>query len=274
LTKQKDGETVWGTTWSWKRFEGLVCDWLLLAYAFPGTKIFDDEGRPVFNRGGGVQALQWMVDMLYKYKAANPASLTLEEEAVNQTFIAGKTAMICNWEGTLVQADDTMRSVIIGKARAALFPAVPPNVSATTLGPEGLAIMKNASRKHEAMIFLRFLMRPDIQKKIFLLGGYMPIYDYQFRDPELAQITKQLDMMGEQFRYAFNRPKLLNYNEVSDVLQLELHNALLRHKTPQQALDDAAAKIEGMLIEEGLLKDQSQRIQKPGVRIQKLVGSR
>ncbi|WP_431198302.1 hypothetical protein [Leifsonia xyli] len=35
------------------------------------------------------------------------------------------------------------------------------------------------------------------------------------------------------------RPPVPNYNTVSQALQVELQNALLGKKTPQQALDDA-----------------------------------
>jgi multiple sugar transport system substrate-binding protein len=35
------------------------------------------------------------------------------------------------------------------------------------------------------------------------------------------------------------RPTVANYNSVSQILQVEIQNALLGQKTPQQAMDDA-----------------------------------
>ena len=48
-------------------------------YTKKGAQILDDNGKAVFNTQGGTEALQWMVDMLYKYKAADPASLEYTE---------------------------------------------------------------------------------------------------------------------------------------------------------------------------------------------------
>ena len=45
-----------------------------------------------------------------------------------------------------------------------------------------------------------------------------------------------------QFPYANERPTVAYYNEASAALQLAIQEALTGIKTPQQALDDAAAK--------------------------------
>jgi multiple sugar transport system substrate-binding protein len=49
-------------------------------------------------------------------------------------------------------------------------------------------------------------------------------------------------MFSEQFPYAHVRPKVAFYPEASKALQLALQEALTKQKSPQQALDDAAAK--------------------------------
>ena len=41
------------------------------------------------------------------------------------------------------------------------------------------------------------------------------------------------------------RPQVANYNSVSQILQLEIQNALLGKKTPQQAMDDAVKAANG-----------------------------
>ncbi len=54
------------------------------------------------------------------------------------------------------------------------------------------------------------------------------------------QVT--VPMFKEQFQYANVRPTIPYYMEGSKALQLALQQALSKQKTPQQALDDAAAK--------------------------------
>ncbi|MCR4401612.1 MAG: ABC transporter substrate-binding protein [Firmicutes bacterium] len=244
LTKGSGENKVWGTVWSWAQDECLICDYVALVHAYPDGKVFDESGKPAFNRGGGVKALQFMVDLLHKYKAADPASLTYHEDSVNKMLAAGKAAMIFNWEGAVAEADDPKTSKVPGQVRVALIPAEPPIVSSTTLGPEGLAIMKNAPNKEAALKFIEYMTSQEIQKAIFLSGGFFPVYEALYNDPDLGTRVRDFSVYGEQFRYGHARPKVGAYTEISDILQLELHNALLQKKTPQQALDDAAAKIE------------------------------
>ncbi len=247
LTKGSGDDKVWGTVWSWAQDECLICDYVALVYAYPDGKMFEDDGTPVFNKGGGVKALQFMVDLLNTHKAADPASLTYHEDSVNKMLAAGKAAMILNWEGAVAEADDPETSKVPGQVRVGLIPAQPPIVSSTTLGPEGLAIMKNAPNKEAALKFVEYMMEPEVQKAIFVSGGFFPVYEALYDDPELAKEMKDFQVYGEQFKYGHARPKVASYAEISDILQLEIHNALLLKKTPQQALDDAARRIEGLM---------------------------
>jgi multiple sugar transport system substrate-binding protein len=43
------------------------------------------------------------------------------------------------------------------------------------------------------------------------------------------------------------RPQVKNYNGISQILQAEIQNVLLKKKTPQQGLDDAASKASALL---------------------------
>src|SRR5690242_864499 len=96
----------WGSVWSWKQAESLICDWVAIMYTKKGAQILDDNGKAVFNTQGGTEALQWMVDMLYKYKAADPASLEYTESDVQKAFRTGTYALTYNWEGDLPGDND------------------------------------------------------------------------------------------------------------------------------------------------------------------------
>jgi multiple sugar transport system substrate-binding protein len=49
--------------------------------------------------------------------------------------------------------------------------------------------------------------------------------------------------MSAQLQTAYNRPMIVYYNEFSQMLQVEIQNALAGKKTPQQALSDAQKHI-------------------------------
>src|SRR6185503_10386044 len=62
----KEGQ--WGSIWSWKQSEGMICDWVALMFTQKGAQFLDANGQAVFDKQGGTEATQWMVDMLYKHK--------------------------------------------------------------------------------------------------------------------------------------------------------------------------------------------------------------
>jgi multiple sugar transport system substrate-binding protein len=50
------------------------------------------------------------------------------------------------------------------------------------------------------------------------------------------------------------RPVTPIYTELSDILQIELHRALVRHAEPREALNTAAARIEALIERTGMRK--------------------
>jgi hypothetical protein len=44
------------------------------------------------------------------------------------------------------------------------------------------------------------------------------------------------------------------YTELSEILQIELHRALVRQAEPRQALDEAAARINALIERTGMRK--------------------
>ncbi|HJP60654.1 MAG TPA: hypothetical protein VJ865_11660, partial [Gemmatimonadaceae bacterium] len=50
------------------------------------------------------------------------------------------------------------------------------------------------------------------------------------------------------------RPVTPIYNELSEILQIEVHRALVRQAEPRQALDEAAARINALIERTGMRK--------------------
>jgi len=58
-------------------YEQITSDYTMIAKSM-GAELFDQDGKPVFNTGAGVEALQLMNDMVNKDKIVDPAALTLK----------------------------------------------------------------------------------------------------------------------------------------------------------------------------------------------------
>lgn len=237
----KDG--MWGTTWSWKQSEGLICDWVSLMFTQKGAQFIDASGKAVFDTMGGVEITQWMVDLLYKHKAADPASLEQDEGMVLKALETGKYAITYNWEGTLPEANDAAKSQAAPNVKIALLPGSKDVKSSTVNGSEGWAMLANAKNKDNAWALLQYMVSPAWQKKSAQIAGDYPVLASLYSDPDLQNGVQDFATYGEQFKYMFLRPQVPGYSQKSDIIQRHLHEALLQKVTPAEAMKAAAEEV-------------------------------
>ncbi|HMA35537.1 MAG TPA: extracellular solute-binding protein [Chloroflexia bacterium] len=233
----------WGSVWGWKQAEGLVCDWVAIMFTNKDAQILDENGKAVFNTHGGTEALQWMVDMLYKYKAADPASLEYTEADVQKAFQTGTYALTYNWEGDLPADNDPTQSKAAPNVRVALLPGSKDVRSSSVNGSEGWAILKQAKHKEAAWKLLQYMASPAWQKKSAIIAGDYPILSSLYSDPDLQKQVQDFSVYGEQFKYLAIRPQVPGYAQKSDIIQKHLHEALLGKVSPKDAMDAAAAEV-------------------------------
>ena len=134
---------------------------------------------------------------------------------------------------------------MVGKIKVGLVPGAAAEKvrSATCAGSMGLAITKATKNREAAWKYISFLASKPIQKRQAIAAGALPIWTSLYEDKELRAKHPALADMSAQLKTAYNRPMIVWYNEFSQVLQVEVQNALAGKKTPQQALADAQKHI-------------------------------
>ncbi len=245
MSKKLTKNGVYGSAWSWKQAEGLNCDFVSLVYGF-GGKFFDENGTPVFNKSGGLKALQFMVDLVQKDKTVDPASMQWSEDDVKNAFAAGKIAMMTNWEGMYPDLNDPSKSKVMNKTDVGLMPGNGDVESAAVTGSEGISLMRDSKHKQAALQFLKWMSTKQFQLPMFEQDGMYPTLEGLYDDPDLkaADKTKTVDKIMKQYQYGQNRPNAPGYVEWADILSAEIHEALLGKKSPEDALNTAAKNIE------------------------------
>ncbi|HJZ49321.1 MAG TPA: extracellular solute-binding protein, partial [Roseiflexaceae bacterium] len=230
----------WGSVWCWKQAESLICDWVAIMFTQKGAQLLDNNGKAVFNTMGGTDALQWMVDMLYTHKAADPASLEYTESDVLKALETGTVALTYNWEGTLPEANDPSKSKAAPNIKIDLLPGSKDVKSSSVNGSEGWAMLKVAQNQDAAWKLLEFMVSPAWQKKSAVINGDYPVLSSLYNDPDLQKNVQDFPLYGEQFKYLAVRPQVPNYTQVSDIIQKHLHEALLNKASPKDAMNAAA----------------------------------
>jgi multiple sugar transport system substrate-binding protein len=234
--------------WSWGQYEAAICDWVTLLYGNGGSLV-DAEGKPTFNDEKGVKTLEWMLKTI-EDGITNPASVSYVEEDVRNVFSQGKAAFATNWNYMFdlvnFQAD---QSQVTGQVKMALMPAFAGSgvKSASINGSMGFSVAATSANADAAWNYVVFLTSEDVQNRYS--AHMLPIWQTSFEGAAgeklaaMSEVTAvTVPMFGEQFPFAHVRPKVPFYPEASKTLQLALQEALTKQKTPQQALDDAAAK--------------------------------
>ena len=233
----------WGSIWSWRQSEALICDWLSIMFTQAGAQFLDDQDKAVFNTMGGTEALQWMIGLLYTHRAADPASLESTEDDVRKALQTGAYALTYNWEGVLPEANDPTKSPAAPHIRVALLPGGNGAKSASVSGAEGWAILAHSKRKAAAWKLLEHMASPAWQTKAAIMTGNYPIFASLYIDQTLQQTIQDFSVYGEQFKYLVTRPQLVSYARASDILQTHLHRALLRKVSPKGAMDAAVDQV-------------------------------
>ncbi|HLO31131.1 MAG TPA: extracellular solute-binding protein [Anaerolineales bacterium] len=236
--------------WSWNQKEGVVCDYAVLLYGNGGSFI-DANGKPAFNNDKGVQALTWMKQTIDD-GLSNPSSVSSDENAVRDNFIAGQSAFAVNWLFQYSDSNDASKSKIAGQAAFAPMPVFKAGADAgikgsSVDGSSSFAIMATTPYPDQTWKFLTYLASNEVQMKYS--KEMLPIWQTDFQGDALKTLegateTNPVTVPAflAQFPYANERPTVPYYNEASAALQLAIQEALTGVKPPQQALDDAAAK--------------------------------
>jgi multiple sugar transport system substrate-binding protein len=226
---------------SWMQAEAVVCDYAQLLGAF-GGKFLDSNGKPTFQTGGGLKALEFM-KMLLDEGLAAPASTVSDEQAVLKAFAQGKIAMNLNWTFQLAAALDPKQS-LVSKDNVMILHTPAGSAGGPAPGCNGgQPVMITTGSKHpnEAWQYIKFITSQPTQNNY--VKDSLPIWAASYNDSAVVKAagSQLVSVAKTQLPDMILRPQVTNYNSASQALQVQIQNALLGKKSPQDALNSAAS---------------------------------
>jgi multiple sugar transport system substrate-binding protein len=239
---KSQGVVEYPLVWSWAQAEALMCDYATLLGAY-GGQFFDEGGKPAFNTGGGLQALEFM-RMTLDEKLSNSASTESLEEDVRRIISQGEAAMALNWTYMFALANDPNESQVAGQIEIAHTPAGPAGAPGVN-GSMGIAVSNGSQNQDEAWRYIQFMTSQEVQNQYAKLS--LPIWKSSYEEQEVVEALPQVvPVAKEQLNDMILRPIVPQYNQVSLDMQVEIQRALTGDKSPKQALDDAAGSVESV----------------------------
>lgn len=240
ILKQK-GIVKYPLDWSWSQNEALICDYAALVADF-GGQIVNSNGKLVVNQGGAMQALNFMVNSL-KDGLSNPASTQSVEDDVRKVMSQGQAAFMLNWTYAYALENDKTQSKVAGQVDVEPLPGTSavPYPAPSVNGAMGLAIAKNTKYPTQALEYIEYLSSQQVEDKYAALS--LPFYKSSLKKQAVINTAPAMVKAASvQFNDMVNRPSVVKYQTLSQILQVQIQKALLGQESPQQAMNDAVSQ--------------------------------
>jgi len=226
-----------------------ICfDWSQYLWTY-GGEFFDRNFKPVFNSPAGVKALETYIEL---GKVAPPGVGAYHITECWTAFMRGKAALAWTWQDLAAVARE--QSKIIGKFKCA-YPPVYAGERHPLIGGIVADIPTQARNAEAAFALLTWLESPENDIKHALGSGNSPRRS-TWNNPEVEK--KYLSARGNLEAICQDTgkgvPLIPEWATVDQIIAEELSKAFIGQKTPKEALDDAARKVESFMREAGYYK--------------------
>jgi len=245
------------------RFGIVFGSWYMTWFPFiwsNGGDLSDESGRiPTINEPEAVEALQRLVDLIYKlHVAPTPAQLG----ALPAFHIALETqqaAMVIDGQWALQQLGELVKAGTL-RLGVAPLPMLKEPVTAVIGTPGG--IYADAVKEPEVLAaaweFYKFLTNSERSLSLIRCGLWQPIQTWWYTDPNYIEMWLDPEIHPAEYKEAvidytlkYARPAptyyLKNFAQIVDIMQHELDAAFLGEVPVQKACDMIAERIKPLL---------------------------
>ncbi|MGK5741411.1 ABC transporter substrate-binding protein [Micromonospora sp. URMC 103] len=208
-----------------------------------GGELFTADGKPAFNSPQAVGALQLMTDII-RTDRSEDFGFTQPNAATGVPLAQGRAAMMVGhnnvWQSIQETAPDLIKEDKIGffmiaNARPAMFQG-------------GTLATVSAKSQHPATAkaLVSFLTDQDASLAANEQRGNVPALK-SLADSEYVKSNKAVQFAMQHMDAAFSEGGVPAWIEVRGDFKAAIESALLGKKTPQQALDELAAKAQAAI---------------------------
>lgn len=252
-----DPPNQYGTAFAGKD-EGLSGRFMELLRA-NGGDVFDANWKPIFNSEAGVAAVQWFKD-IYDAKAVPAGTVNYTWDDIGQAMAAGQLATDLDWPGFAGYYSDPASSKIASELGFATAPVGSSGKRGGWSGSHSFSVTQACDNKPAAVSLAVFLTNDD-SELIEAQAGNLPTRSKTFDEVKKwfgengkPQMAEMFDAWQASLAEARTPPLIAQWIEVSNVIWPAVQAAIVGEKTPQAALDEAAAQATTIMQDAGLLK--------------------
>ncbi len=210
-----------------------------------GVKLIDESGKAAFDTPEGIAAFRYWVE-LYQQKLLPPEVLTQGHRHAIDLYQSGEIALLST--GAESFPIITKNAPTIAQVSAA-SPQITGKTNKRNVAVMNLVIPKSTEKPKEAIEFATFITNTENQLKFAKQANVLPstveaVETYikeQQNSTESTALSQAIAMSAEQLKEAeILIPPQDNINQLQKIIYENLQAAMLKQKTVEQALKDAA----------------------------------
>lgn len=217
---------------------------LLQSLVQMGVTLLDDQGNAAFNTPEGKAAFQYWTD-LYQQDLLPKEVLTQGHRRAIELYQAGETAM-------LTTGPQFLNSIATNAPAVAAVSSVAPQISGKT-GKKNVAVMnlvipRNTDQPESAVKFALFVTNNDNQLSFAKAANVLPSTIAALKDPYFSQVDAAAPAIDQARAISAQQmqtaevllPSIKDIKELQKIVYDNLQAAMLKEKTVDQAIADAA----------------------------------
>jgi len=238
-------------------YEGLICVFTEILLGRE-RNYFDDHGSD-FQTPQARQALQFLVDLVHKYKVSPQEVTTMTEVSSYDYYVQHNGIFLRGW--TTYDKDFPLTAEQKKHLKMAPLPHFWDGAEASTIGGWDLMVSRFSPKKSQAIAFVKFLLKKVSQEVIYTQAGYFPVIKSLFDDPQYESKYPELAAMHQILVSGVHRPSHEKYTRYSEILAHYVSQAIRGTITVDDALRQATRSLESEKITLGRTPSQTAQLQ-------------
>jgi len=209
-----------------------------LVWQFGGDLFNEDVTEATFNSEAGVKALTWMTDLVDN--GYSPPDVA--QDANINALISGDTAF--NWNGIWQTTNEALQSV---EWTAVPVPQIGDEQAVWSSSTHWMFPANKGQDPNKSAAAATFVKWMNDNSAGWAETGELPAQNSVREDPALIENYPALEPFLGELEYAHYETSAPGITGATALITTALNEALQGKKTPQEALDDAAAKANQIL---------------------------
>ena len=235
-----------GYAWQGAQYEGLVCDFVEVLAGYGGSVLDPNNSKSVtVNSPEGVAALTEMVSWV---GTISPVAITTyKEEDSRQAFQNGDAALMRNWPYAY-SLGNASGSKVAGKFDITPLPyGGSGTVGHSCVGGWNMAINAFTKNPDAAWSFMKYVLGTDAQKTLAIKGSFTPALNSVYSDPDVMAKQPLFTKLAPILQNSLPRPVSPVYTDLSNLIQVNIHQALAKQVTPAAALSALQSQLQALV---------------------------